>query len=124
MDGWNKVSLENINHGAAVELFDDELQKCHVNILDPNTDRYAVREVKLTIRMRLDKQDPENKKIDYDIKAVSKLAPHLGASGSMYFGRENGEVVAFESSGKQPPLPGFETGKVFGIKTGTSGGQP
>lgn len=106
MDDWNLVSLNNIGNGAAVELFNAELSKCLSNMQDPNTDRLKAREVKLVVKMWIDKKDPDGKKIDYDIKATSKLESHMGHGGSIISGMEKGEIVGYEQKGVQLPLPG------------------
>lgn len=105
MEDWNLVSLDNIGNGAAVELFNNELSRCYSNIMDPNTDRYKAREVKLVVRMQLDKKDPDGKRINYDLKVVSKLESHIGHGGSIYSGMEKGELVAYEQKGVQLNLP-------------------
>lgn len=117
MDGWNRVSLENICDGAAVELFNSALAECHSNILDPNTDPTKTREVHLVVKMVPDVKDP--KKIAYTLQVTKKLAPHPGVANIMYIGMENGEVVAYEQEGFQPPLPGVENnGSVLKLNRG------
>lgn len=118
MEGWNKVSLENLSNGAAVELFNSALAECHANILDPNTDPTKVREIHLVVKMLPDKNDP--KKIGYSLQVTKKLAPHPGVANIMYIGTEHGEIVGYEQEGFQSPLPGFDE-KVKPIRN-TGGG--
>ena len=44
-EDFRKVSLTNLGNGAAVELFDHELQKVLANIDDPNTDPKEKRKI-------------------------------------------------------------------------------
>jgi len=50
------VSLETLKGGAAVQLFDEELQKVLANIMDPNTEAGAVRSVRLAPLYQVDKK--------------------------------------------------------------------
>lgn len=122
MEGWNRVSLENLSNGAGVELFNSALAECHANILDPNTDRNKVREVHLVVKMIPDKN--EATKIAYHMQVTKKLAPHPGVANFMYIGMEQGEIVGYEQTGVQPPLPGMETdGKVVSLNNRTWEGR-
>jgi len=119
MDGWNRVSLENLSNGAGVELFNSALAECHANILDPNTDRSKVREVHLVVKMVPDKN--EATKIAYHMQVTKKLAPHPGVANFMYIGMEQGEIVGYEQTGVQPPLPGMEGDNVVKFKNANGG---
>jgi hypothetical protein len=89
------VSLINLNGGAAVELFDDELQKAFDNIGDPNTKPDAVREVTLTVKLH---PDEKRRYCDITIQAKSKTAPVRESSTMVFLGKKAGSsrVIASE----------------------------
>lgn len=85
------VSLENIRGGAAIEMFDHELQRVVENIADLNTDAEATRKVVLTVTIK-----PNATRDDavYLIGAEAKLAPPRAVPGHMYIGKRHGKPVA------------------------------
>ena len=50
-----EVSLETIQNGAVVDMFNEELQKVMKNIADENTKPDAVRSITITVKIRPDK---------------------------------------------------------------------
>lgn len=92
------VSLENLGAGAALELFEVELQKVLDNISDENTKPTAPREVSLKIRI---KPDEDRAAADVSIQAGSKLAPVRPYSTQIVFGIDHGQNVAREHNPKQ-----------------------
>jgi hypothetical protein len=95
------VTLTNLADGAALELFQSELDKALRNIADPNTDATASRKVTLEITFAPD----ENREMgEVRVKASSKLAGLKGAKTKVYFGRHQGQLVATEWNPKQAGL--------------------
>jgi hypothetical protein len=52
MEDEPSVSLQNLGGGAAIELFDLELQKVLENISDENTRPAVVREITLKVKIK------------------------------------------------------------------------
>ena len=48
------LTLENLGNGAAVELFDEALEKVLKNIMDPNTDPKAERSITMKVTFKPD----------------------------------------------------------------------
>ena len=96
-----RISLVNLKDGAAVELFDFELQKVLENIMDPNTRAEAVREVTLKVKIKPDKDRSFG---PVEIQASSKIASIAPVATQAFFGMERGEAVAHEYNPKQGNL--------------------
>lgn len=98
-----QVSLVTLNGGAAVELFDDELQKVLDNIGDPNTKPDAAREVVLVIKI---KPDEKRRYCDVTIQAKSKIAPTRESGTVFFLGKKAGStrVIASERNTDQMTL--------------------
>jgi len=92
------VSLDTLAHGAAIEMFNKELDVVLDNILDPNTKAEAPREVTLKLKIK----PAENRRsADATISVVSKLAPIQESRTLLFLGKEGGRAVAAESDMKQ-----------------------
>ena len=98
---YGKVSLETIGGGAAVEKFQMELDAVIKNIADPNTNPEAIREITLTVKIKPNQARELGTAI---VTSKSKLAPTLDASTVIYFGRDKGRPVAYESNRKQTEM--------------------
>lgn len=97
------VTLVSIGGGAAVELFDIELERVLRNIADVNTDPKAMRTITLTIKVR---PNEERAYGDVLITATSKLASGKAHQSLMYVVRRAGQVMAIEQNPKQLSIPG------------------
>lgn len=79
-----KISLTNLRDGAAIEMFDFELQRILDNIVDPNTNPKTKREVVLKVSITPD----ENREIgDIEITCTPKLAGQKSAMAKIIIGR-------------------------------------
>src|SRR5262245_44360057 len=101
------LSLETLGHGAAVEMFNDELSKVLDNILDPNTTATAARSVTLTFTI---KPDEDRTYGPGTIEVTTKFAPRKGVGVPVYIGRRAGKAVATERDQRQMS---FDDGNVF-----------
>ena len=115
MSEFTPVSLETLGHGAAQELFVDELQKVLDNILDPNVKLEAVRKVTLDLTIRPKNQDG-SVVIDYELIAKSKLVPNTGFGSRMYVSKQGGKAKAYEQKPQEPLFPESEEDKIRSIK--------
>ena len=88
------VRLSDLANGAACELFDAELARVAYNIIDPNTDAKAVREITLKVRI---KPTEDREMGDVTVICQAKLAGLRPAASRMFFGRVEGKLVAIES---------------------------
>lgn len=118
-----QVTLATLRGGAAVEMFDAELQRVLVNILDPNT-TLAARAVTLKVTIK-----PDNKRGigAVAIEVGAKLAAPMPVVSQFYLGMDRGKAVAFEYNPEQLRLdmeqrnaPGVKgvvdgAGKVVGL---------
>jgi hypothetical protein len=95
------LTLENLCGGAALELFQSELDKVLRNIQDPNTDAKAVRKVTLEVIFA---PDDEREVGAVSVKASTKLSGLKAAKSQVYFGRHEGRLVATEWNPKQQGL--------------------
>lgn len=95
------LSLENLGRGAAVELFDRELQTCLDNINDPNTNPLAIREVTLKVKIKPAKDRSEAELL---ISCTPRLAPTNPHPSRIYFGQQAGKNVALEHNPNQADL--------------------
>ena len=92
------VSLDTLGSGAAMEMFQDELQRVLDNITDVNTDPKAVREVKLTVKIKPD----EGREVGaVTISTASKVAPIKSVGTVFFIGKRAGQTVAMERNPKQ-----------------------
>ena len=93
------LTLANLGEGAAVELFEAELEKVSKNILDPNTEAKAPRSITLKVSFKPD----ENRDLaTVDVSVGAKLAGSKSFLTKVVFGKDvRGRVEARE----------FETGQ-------------
>jgi hypothetical protein len=97
----NVVTLETIARGAAPELFQEELSKVIKNILDPNTEAEAKRQITLTFTF-YPSEDRES--CATDVGVSRKDAPVHRASTTLFLGIHMNEPVAIEQDPKQMGL--------------------
>lgn len=95
------VTLNNIADGAALELFQSELDAVLRNIQDPNTDAKQKRVIVLEVTFL---PDEEREVGEVRVKVSAKLAGLRGAKTRVFFGRHRGQLVATEYNPKQAGL--------------------
>ena len=88
-----KVSLLNLKGGAAVELFEIELNRVLLNILDPNTRPEAVREIVMKVKI---KPDADRFVSQVSIECSSKLSSISSLSTQFVIDRQGGVIEARE----------------------------
>lgn len=92
------VSLDSLGQGAAIEKFEDELNRVLENVLDPNTKPTTSRSVTLTVTF---KPDEDRSFANTLIEVKSKLAPSRAVGTAIYIGRHAGRAVATERDTRQ-----------------------
>lgn len=100
------ISLVNIGKGAALDLFNMELQRVLENIRNPNTDWKKVRKVVISVSIKPDETRDSGQ---VTLEASSTLAAATRPfKTNIFMGEEaRGEHVAYESNPKQQGL--FDT---------------
>lgn len=101
------VDIQTLGRGAAMELFNDGLQRVLENVLDPNTEATAKRVLTLTVEFK-PTEDRDVARAIMQVKA--KLADAKGVGTYIFIGREAGRAVALERNPRQPELPMSEAG--------------
>lgn len=96
------VSLETLKAGGVIQLFSDELDRVLANIMDPNTEPEAVREVTLKVKI---KPDRDRATAAVQIIPSAKLAPAVALGTRMFFGKKGGRFLAWEHDPQQLQLP-------------------
>jgi len=95
----NKTTLEQLAMGAVMEAFDYELQNVVENILDPNTEAKAKREI--TIKLKVKPNEHRNM-ADVEAHTASKLAPARPIETTLLFDRDKqGKPLAAELGANQ-----------------------
>lgn len=93
-----RVTLSNIGGGAAVERFDDELQKVFANIFDPNTDAGAKRSITLRVTFE---PNAERDRSEIKINVSSKLAAPTISTGTLLIGQTEDGAIAYDITQRQ-----------------------
>lgn len=106
-----RVTLATLRGGAAVEMFDSEMQRALDNIQDPNT-QLTTRTITLTVKIKPD----QNRSIGaVEINCGSKLAAPKPAVSQFYMGKDRGKAVAFEYNPEQLQM-NLEQSNALGVK--------
>lgn len=107
------VDLKSINSGAAIDLFQNEFKKVLENIADPNVKPDAVREIRLVIKIKPDKNLSAALTT---VQVTSKLAPVNPHESVVLFGFDGEKVSAYVSDSKQDDLPGIKDENIIEMK--------
>ncbi len=104
------VTLENLGRGAAAEMFQAELEKLAMNIMDPNTKADALRAITLKLKVR---PAGDRMSCTVEISCDSKLAPAAPLETMLFVGQEQGRAVVTEYNPDQMQIfPEVEPTKV------------
>lgn len=95
---YSKVKLENINNGAAQELFEEEMRKVVRNINDLNVDAEFPREITMKFRIKPTK---DRSAAVTTVSVATRLAPLSKHEGSILLGFRDNNHEAFVSNFKQ-----------------------
>ena len=100
-----QLSLATIGGGAALEKFQDELQKVVENILDPNTEAKTKRSIVIKVDIV---PTPERNMGAILVSSTAKLAPTRSYGTRAFFGKDGtGNALAFEDDPKQLTINDF-----------------
>lgn len=96
------LNLSRFQRGAAMDMFDEELQKVLANINDENTKPDAVRSI--TIKLAI-KPDKTRRTAETTLEVKSTLAAIKPSESFLFFDRDkNGNILAYEDE-QTPDLP-------------------
>ena len=116
MDDPKVITLSGLADGAALELWQNALERVLQNIEDPNTDTKSKRHIRLECVFSV--ADEERRVGDVEVRCSTKLAGVKGVKTLVYIGRHQGELVAVEQPRQQDlfPAPGGELKSIAGGK--------
>lgn len=103
MSPLEQVQLHNLMRGAAAERFREALEAVAANVLDPNTDPGAVREIVLRVKF---KPSDNRHEVATLVKTETKLAPPKPLDGILFMGQRGGEVSVVSQDVKQRDMFG------------------
>jgi hypothetical protein len=92
------VTAETLGMGAAIERLNDGFESALNNIADPNSHAEAVREIKLTIKIKPIK---DRSSCEYQVHLNTKLAGPKPLTGILFVGKQKGRMAAFEDNPDQ-----------------------
>jgi hypothetical protein len=98
---YQTVTLESLNSGAVLDLFEAEWQKLINNIQDPNTKPDAVRKVKIEISVKPAK---DRRNASTSVSVTPTLAHAMPHEASIVIGLEDGKVQAYTFDPNQKSL--------------------
>jgi hypothetical protein len=101
-DDGIRASLDNLKGGAAIQLFNEELDKVLANIMDPNTEAEVGREVVLKVKIKPDK---DRSTAAVTIIPSSKLAPTVSVPTRFFLGKKGTQMLAYEHDPEQLSFP-------------------
>lgn len=105
-DQEEKVSLQSLAGGAAIEMVDEALEAAWRDIIDPNTPAVAKRSVTLTLSLE---PDEEREFITVGIGVDKKLAKVRPSVARVELSRgAGGKFIATEIRTRQQELPGVD----------------
>ena len=105
---YEVVSLESLNGGQVIALFERELKKVLENIADENTGAKVTRSIVLSIKI---KPEEDRGSAVIEVEGHSKLAPVKPSKSFAVFSSDGTNITAYQSDPKQ-------------LKLGETEGQP
>jgi hypothetical protein len=102
VNGYQQVTLESLNSGAVLDLFEDAWRKVINNINDPNTKPDAVRKVKIEIAVR---PSADRRNASTSVSVIPTLAAVVPHKASIFIDiTAEGKVHAYTFDPKQQSL--------------------
>jgi hypothetical protein len=100
-----KITLDTLNGGAPIELFQEAWKKLVENVADENTKPNAVRSITLKVSV---KPSEDRGRAETMVEVKENLAPMKPHSAAIVFSFDGSKVEAFAiSNPKQPELSGI-----------------
>ena len=114
------INLATVGDGAAVELFEQELERVLENVLDPNTEAETTRKIRIDITL---KPNDQREVGAFVVEASSKLAPFKGRGTNVFIGVLNGTPTCVEANPKQIQMDWDAESKPTAIRGGADDGM-
>lgn len=89
MSPLEQVSLANLMRGAAAERFREALESVAANVMDPETEATATREIVVKVKF---KPGDNRHEVATSVSTATKLAPPKALGGTLFMGQRGGEV--------------------------------
>lgn len=106
-----EVSLETIQNGAVIDMFNEELQKVMQNIADANTKPDAVRSITITVSIKPDKT---RRSAATAIECKSRICPVKPSDGVIFLSEaKDGSLEAYEDDYKQLELEATDGKSIY-----------
>lgn len=107
---YRVVTLETLNSGAVVDLFNYEWDRMLENIQDPNTKPDDVRKIKIEVTVKPGK---ERDNATTKVSVSASLAKNIPHESFIVLGGDRGQLKAFTTDPKQQDLDiGIDDGAI------------
>lgn len=100
---FERLTLENINNGAVLDLFAEEWERLIGDIADVNKPAEKARTIAIEIEV---KPDETRGHAAITVRAKTKVPSAIGTKGIAYFSLEGGRVESYVNN--------FDQGELFG----------
>jgi hypothetical protein len=107
-DGFNSVTLESLNNGQAVALFEREMKAVLKNIADENTPAEAKRIITISISI---KPEEDRGGAAFEVTANSKLAQVKPSKAHVLFSFDGRNITAYQTDAPKQFKLGVTDGK-------------
>ncbi|ADK81635.1 hypothetical protein [Sediminispirochaeta smaragdinae] len=101
-EDYKRVTIETLNKGAVIDLFDEAWQQIMDNIADDNCDAQITREVTVSVKVKPSK-DRSSANTICGVK--TKLAPIKPTESFVLFSKSGGSMEAYTTDPRQQDLP-------------------
>ena len=115
-----RLSLATLKGGAAIEQFDEALQRVLENVVDPNTKATAKRIVTLKLTVV---PDEERELLGLTVSVKESMAPAVDLSSRAWIAHTRNGVVGVEHDPRQPGLFEEEEADVRPLRAVRDGGD-
>jgi hypothetical protein len=102
----DKLTLVNLNKGAALEIFERDNELVMQNIKDANTEPEAERSITLVLKY---KPNPDRSGATVVIESKVKTAGVKACRGSIFIAMDKGKAIAYPKDPRQDALFSEET---------------
>ena len=115
-----KIELQNIQNGAVLDLFEEELRKVLANIEDENTVANAERSITIKVSIKPDKTRRTGEVKSQVSSTLAKVKP---AESFLFFDRDEAGKFSAYADDPGPELPGIsENPKIMPFPAAANGG--
>ena len=117
---YKPVTLENLNGGQIVALFERELKRVLENIADENTKSKDSRSITISIKFR---PEEDRGNVDIEVSADAKLAKVKPSKSFAVLSNDGSKITAYQTNPKQLNLAEEALGDNMTPFPGAAGGR-